>query len=139
MAEEKNLWKQLKSIGYSSKPMGNSKIVLDINNESCYEPKNISEHINSYFLNIASNLVNMLPAAPNMYSTNSDLFKNFYLNKNVSSISIQFQIWLLFWTFVSKKTSKEGDLPQSREWSPRSLRSLVDYKNCKTTDDFKDY
>ena len=45
----KNLWKQLKSIGYSSKPMGNSKIVLDINNESSYEPKNISDYINGYF------------------------------------------------------------------------------------------
>ena len=84
----KNLWKQLKSIGYSSKPMGNSKIVLDINNESCYEPKNISDHINGYFLNIASNLVKMLPAAPKMYSTNSDLFKNFYLHKNVSSNNV---------------------------------------------------
>ena len=77
----KNLWKQLKSLGYSSKSKNNSKIVLDIENESCFEPKKIANHMNTYFLNVASKLVNMLSAAPNIFSCNSFLFKNYYLEK----------------------------------------------------------
>ena len=79
----KNLWKQLKTIGYREKSKNNSKIVMDIDNSPSFEPKNIADHINKYFLNIASNLVNMLPPALNMFSTNTDLFKNHYHNKNV--------------------------------------------------------
>ena len=79
----KNLWKQLKSTGYSTKSKNNSKIVMDIDNRTSFEPKNIADHINKYFLNIASNLVNMLPTAPNIFTTNTDVFKNYYQNKNV--------------------------------------------------------
>ena len=80
----KGLWSQLKSIGYSSKSKNNCKIVLDINSNSCYEPKTIVEHINNYFLNIPRNLVNMLPTTSQIYTTSSELFKHFYLNNNIS-------------------------------------------------------
>ena len=63
----KNLWKQLKYLGYSEKSKNNSKIVMDIDNRTSFEPKNIADHINKYFLNIASNLVNMLPPASNIF------------------------------------------------------------------------
>ena len=78
----KELWRQLKSIGYSSKSKNNCKIVLDINNESCSEPISIVEHINKYFLSVPIKLVNMLPSASQIYSTSSELFKFFYSNKS---------------------------------------------------------
>ena len=37
--------------------------------------------MNTYFLNVASKLVNMLSAAPKIFSCNSFLFKNYYLEK----------------------------------------------------------
>ena len=82
--DSKGLWRQLKSIGYTSKSKNKCKIVLDINNKSCFEPKTIVEHMNNYFLNIPKNLVNILPTASQIYSTCSDLFKHFYLSKNLS-------------------------------------------------------
>ena len=84
----KGLWRQLKSIGYTSKSKNNCKIVLDINNKSCYEPKTIVEHMNNYFLNIPTNLVNMLPKPSQIYSTCSDLFKHFYLSKMYHLINL---------------------------------------------------
>ena len=80
----KGLWRQLKSIGYSSKPKKNCKIVLDINNKSCFDPKTIVEHMNSYFLNIPSNLVSLLPTPSKIYTTFTELFKHFYSSKNIS-------------------------------------------------------
>ena len=80
----KGLWRQLKTIGFSSKSKNNCKIVLDIDNESCFEPKTITEHMNNYFLNIPKNLVNLLPSPSKIYSTCSESFKHFYLNNNLS-------------------------------------------------------
>ena len=71
----KKLWKQFKSLGYSSKCTSNSKIILDINNDPCFEPQKISDHMNNYFLNVASNLVNMLPVASGLFLTTSNLFR----------------------------------------------------------------
>ena len=71
-------------MGYSSKSTSNSKIILDINNDPCFEPQKISDHMSSYFLNIISNPVNMLPVAPGLFSTTSYLFVYYYhYNKNV--------------------------------------------------------
>ena len=79
----KNLWKHFKSLGYSSKSSSKSKIILDIDNNLCFNPKENSNHMNNYFLNVASNLVDLLPPAPGIFSTMSNLFKNYYYNKNV--------------------------------------------------------
>ena len=79
----KNLWKQFKNLGYSSKSKSTSKITLDINNNHSFDPKTNSDHMNNFFLNVASNLVNMLPTASGLFSTISNLFKNYYYNKNV--------------------------------------------------------
>ena len=37
------------------KAQNNSKIVLDIDNELSFDPKNIADHSNNFFLNNASN------------------------------------------------------------------------------------
>ena len=79
----KNLWKQFKSLGYSSKSTNKSKIILDIENNLCFDPKENSNHMNNYFLTVASKLVDKLPTAPGIFSTTSNLFKNYYYKKNV--------------------------------------------------------
>ena len=80
----KKLWKQFKALGYSNKTK-NSKIVLDINNEICFEPKTVAQYMNEFFLNVASSLVNKLPVLPNIFTTNSDLIKSFYAEKKCNS------------------------------------------------------
>ena len=39
--------------------------------------------MNKFFLNVASTLVDKLPAVSGIFSTISDIFKNYYYNKNV--------------------------------------------------------
>ena len=39
--------------------------------------------MNTYFLNVASNLVNLLPSATGIFSTLSNLFINYYQSKNI--------------------------------------------------------
>ena len=46
--DPKKLWKQFKSLGYSNKSKVNSKIVLNIDNDICFEPKNIAQYMNDY-------------------------------------------------------------------------------------------
>ena len=70
-------------LGYSNKRKKNAKIVLNINNNICFEPKEIAQYMNDFFLNIASILVSKLRMPLNMFSTNSTSLKNFYMNKNV--------------------------------------------------------
>ena len=79
----KKLWKQFKSLGYSSKSKVNSKIVLNIDNNICFQPKQIAQYMQNYFLNVASALVSKLPSPLNIFSTDSNLLKTFYMAKNV--------------------------------------------------------
>ena len=79
----KNLWKQFKSLGYSSKSSSKFKVILDIDNNLCFNTKENSNHMNNYFLNVASNLVDLLPPAPGIFSIMSNLFKKYYYDKNV--------------------------------------------------------
>ena len=69
---------------YSDKNKENTKIVLNIDNKICFEPKKIAQYMNNFFLNIASTLVSKLPTAPNIFSINSNLLRFFYnTSKNV--------------------------------------------------------
>ena len=77
------LWKHLKSLGYSNKSKGNSNIVLDINNEKCYDSLEIAEHTNDHYINVAENLVRKLPIIPKMFDVDSQNFKNYYHGKNI--------------------------------------------------------
>ena len=51
------LWKHLKTLGYSNKSKENSRIVLEIDNEKCFDPKKVATNIANYFLTVAENLV----------------------------------------------------------------------------------
>ena len=50
------LWKQFKTLGYSNKCKEKSRTVLEINNKKCQDHKLIANHMNNFFLTIASTL-----------------------------------------------------------------------------------
>ena len=61
MLNSKKLWRNLKSLGYNKKTPSKGNIVLRIANKICFNAIDICNHINQFFINIASNLVNALP------------------------------------------------------------------------------
>ena len=85
------LWWQFKSLGCSNKIKENAKIVLNINEEKCYEAKRIVNFFCRFFTNIASNLRDKLPKIQQKYNTESQTFKSFYQNKNITPKSFKIQ------------------------------------------------
>ena len=83
----KGLWRQFKSLGYSNKTKSEYKIVLDIDNSPCFEPKSIAQHINNYFLNIPKNLVKLLPPAPKIFEFSSLFFQQYYSQNDLTANS----------------------------------------------------
>ena len=53
----KKLWKQFKTLGYSNKNKAKNRIVLEIDNKKCFNPKEVVNIICKYFLTITSKLV----------------------------------------------------------------------------------
>ena len=49
----------------------------------------VANYINEFYTYVASTLVNKLPSATNKFSTESDIFKNYYKSKNVTSESFK--------------------------------------------------
>ena len=87
----KKLWQNLKSLGYNNKAPRKTNIVLRIANKICFSALDICNHINSFFFNIASKLVKALPHPKNIYTTDSDLFKNFYASRGIKPGSFRLQ------------------------------------------------
>ena len=79
----KKLWDYFKPLGYSHKSKGKSNIVLDINNEKCFDNKLVAEHFNNYYINVAANLVRKLPIVPKVFDVCSQAFKNYYYDKHI--------------------------------------------------------
>merc|ERR1711989_194276 len=77
----KSLWKQFKSLGYSNKNKEKSRIVLEIDNEKCFDPKKVAQHTCNFFINIATILKNKLPTMPQLFDISTNIFKDFYNNK----------------------------------------------------------
>ena len=71
-------------MGNSNKNEEKSKIVINIEDNVCFDPKKIAQYMNNFFLNIASVLVNNLPSPPNIFTTFSSIVRNFYINKNIT-------------------------------------------------------
>ena len=82
--DSKKLWGHLKTLKYNSKVKDRAKIVVESEGEKYFDSKKVSEIFKDYFTNVASNLVNKLPAAFNMFSTESMSFSTYYENKNVN-------------------------------------------------------
>ena len=78
---QKKLWDQLKKTGYSSKKEGSSNVVLEIDGETCFDPKKVANCLNKFFITVASNLVDKLPSSYNLFHTESSTFQNFYRGK----------------------------------------------------------
>jgi hypothetical protein len=77
----KQLWKHLKSLGYSEKRKGDGNTVLEIDGKLCFNPAKIAQHFNEFFTGIASNLVDKLPRSSNLFSVNSSPFQDYYGSK----------------------------------------------------------
>ena len=86
----KKLWDYFRPLGYSHKSKVKSNIVLDINNEKCFDNKLVAEHFNNYYINVAANLVRKLPIIPKVFDVSSQLFKNYYYDKNIIPKSKRF-------------------------------------------------
>lgn len=87
--DPKKLWKHLKNLGYSSKKKQCSNIVLNINEEKCYEPKSIANHFNNFFTSVASMLISKLPAPIKLYDFKSENFKKFYKNNDLIKLKLK--------------------------------------------------
>ena len=80
----------MKTLKYNSKVKDRAKIVVESEGEKYFDSKKVSENFKDYS-NVASTLVNKLPAALNMFSTESMSFSTYYENKNVNTNSFILQ------------------------------------------------
>ena len=81
----------MKTLKYNSKVKDRAKIVVESEGEKYFDSKKVSEIFKDYFTNVASNLVNKIPAALNMFSTESMSFSTYYENKDVNPNSFILQ------------------------------------------------
>ena len=77
----KELWKQFKSLGYSNKSKEKSKIILEINNEKCFDPIKVVNEFSIFFLTVAENLVKKITNLTKIFDVASQKFKDYYKNK----------------------------------------------------------
>ena len=77
----KKLWHQLKSLGYSYKSRVRSKVVLDIDDELCFDSSKVADHFNNFFTSVASKLASKLPTGNNKFDIGSKDFNDYYTNK----------------------------------------------------------
>ena len=108
---------------------------MNIGENLCFESKNIAEHMNNYFLNIANNLVSKLPSPPNIFSTASSLIRNFYIfDKKVipnsfmlTSITEQFVNTELSNLNISKSTGYDGIPAKFLKDASSEIKGVVTY------------
>ena len=75
------LWSHLKSLGYSKIANSSSGIVLEENGSKVFDPLGVARIFNSFYTSVASNLVSRLPSPYGVYTTSSNIFKDFYSRK----------------------------------------------------------
>ena len=80
----KLLWKQFKSIGYRNKSKEKSRIVLEINNEKCFDSKKITDFMCNFFTNVAKTLQDKITDLPKIFDTHSQRFKGYYTGKGIT-------------------------------------------------------
>ncbi|XP_072028067.1 uncharacterized protein [Amphiura filiformis] len=86
----KQLWKHLKDLGYQSKSKESTNIVLDVDGIKCHDKKDVADHFNNFFTQIASNLVSKLPKQESFsYDVESEKFKNQYKDIVPDSFELQ--------------------------------------------------
>ena len=80
----KKMWDSLKLLGYKQMVKTKEQIVLNVNNDICYDPVTIAEYINDFFVNVANKLVANLPQYNDVYSAFSNKCKEYYAKLGVS-------------------------------------------------------
>ena len=88
IGKPKELWKTLKSLGLSEKSKTSSKICLGNDRNLSFDPKTNAETFMIFFSNLAKNLVNKLPIAPNRFGL--DTVKNYYEKLNLEGKDFSF-------------------------------------------------
>ena len=128
----KLLWKQFKTLGYSNKSKGKSRIVLEINGEKCHDPKTVSNHMNTFFLTVASKLQRLIINVSNIFNTTSQIFKDFYSDRgitpksfNISEISEEFVYKELCNLDPTKSTGIDGIKPLFLKDGAEVIKSAV--------------
>jgi hypothetical protein len=90
-SEPKKLWQQLKNLGYKYKQSSSENIVLNIGGTVQHKGKIIADYFNSFFTTIASKLVDKLPSPSHMFSVTSNVFRQFYKDKNTEHKTLLLQ------------------------------------------------
>ena len=76
--DSKNLWQNLKELGYQNKSKYSSKIVLDIDGKKSFESKENADQFNKFFTGVAAKLVGELPQRCGLNDVDSKRFKSYY-------------------------------------------------------------
>lgn len=84
----KQLWKNLKSLGYSKKCSCSANIVLNNDGVKIHESKQVANYFNTFFTGIATKLAAELPASDGLYNVDSERFCKFYENIPADSFQI---------------------------------------------------
>ena len=100
----KQLWNQFQTLGYSHKNKEKSRMVLDIENEKCFDNKKVANHMNGFYLTIASTLQSQIKNVHKIYDTSSQIFKNFYASRGI--VPKSFNISRVSEDFVHKELTK---------------------------------
>ena len=78
------LWTQLKDLGYGGSRKSDGPIVLEDGGDKYFDPGTVANIFNKFFTNVASDLVTMLPAPYNLFTSGSGVFQYFYRQKGVT-------------------------------------------------------
>ena len=146
----RKLWSHLKNLGYSHKSKDKGKIILNIDDELCHDPKKVADHINDFFTNIAQKLVDKLPRVNLRFGIESNSVKDFYRSKGVipgslklKSVTPQFVKKELRSINDSKSTGLDGISPRflkdGAEFLCIPISHIVNLSisTCTVPDDFK--
>ena len=105
----------VENLGYSNKTKGETKVVLDIDGETCFNSNRVANYFNEFYASIASFFLKKLPPAKNIFSTGSDVFKEHCKSKNVcmdafklSPVTIDFVYRELLRLKSNKSTGPDG-------------------------------
>jgi hypothetical protein len=91
-SDSKSLWKALKNLGLPSKKTNSSSssIGLNINGVISFNKLHVAEKFNSFYVNVASNLVKKLPSP--VFKFGKNFVQDFYSAKGVLPDSFSFNI-----------------------------------------------
>lgn len=100
----KKLWEQLKDLGYSNKSKQSGNINVKIDGKINHDPISVANKFNNFFTTVATKLVNKLSPAKKMFTTDTEIFQNFYKDKGACKNAFKFS--QVSSEFILKELSK---------------------------------